>query len=497
MCLSFLVRIKNMKEKEVQKLEFSNTEYAKLVAPYKKAALDTLSKLISINTVFDKETNSNAMPFGKGVNDALTYIANLGYSLGFSVDRCDNYATELSVGVGRKVLDIYAHVDVVDVNREKWTKDPFKMTIENNCIYGRGAADDKGPAVACLFAVKALYDVSKIKGYKLRFIFGGNEETGSLCLKHYFRDLKKEYPTVGFSPDADYPLIYAEKSMCSYKQTYDVALPFISSFKAGNALNVVLDTCSTKMKFKDEREEEKLKKKLASYTKKVEGLTATCEDSVLTFKGVAAHGSTPYNGVNAGLHMLNFLGKFYHVGLLKYIFKCYNDGHCKKLGLNFKDKVFNESTYNVGKIEFSTRSLTLYVNSRYPSSLQTGDVFYKIHKAFSCPTVLLSSSDGFVAEQNSPLITTLLQSYRDETNDSISMPLAIGGGTYARESKNTVAFGAQFPNTDYKMHGDDEFFPLEDFYGNMQIYAHAIDKLGDYLRSLPEDNETTSQKVDR
>ena len=64
-----------------------------------------------------------------------------------------------------------------------------------------------------------------------------------------------------------------------------------------------------------------------------------------------------------------------------------------------------------------------------------------------------------------------------------SKPLAIGGGTYARESKNSVAFGAQFPDRDYRMHGDDEFFPLSDFYDNMQIYAHAIYDISEFLRS--------------
>jgi succinyl-diaminopimelate desuccinylase len=62
------------------------------------------------------------------------------------------------------------------------------------------------------------------------------------------------------------------------------------------------------------------------------------------------------------------------------------------------------------------------------------------------------------------------------------MPLAIGGGTYARDSKNSIAFGAAFSKRDYRMHGDDEYFPLSDFYDNMQIYAHAIHDLSIYLR---------------
>jgi succinyl-diaminopimelate desuccinylase len=45
-----------------------------------------------------------------------------------------------------------------------------------------------------------------------------------------------------------------------------------------------------------------------------------------------------------------------------------------------------------------------------------------------------------------------MEAYQSETGDYVSKPLAIGGGTYARDSKNSVAFGMQFPGIDSKMH---------------------------------------------
>ena len=76
-----------------------------------------------------------------------------------------------------------------------------------------------------------------------------------------------------------------------------------------------------------------------------------------------------------------------------------------------------------------------------------------------------------------------MNAYQKETGDVVSAPLAIGGGTYARESRNSVAYGAQFVGRDYRMHGHDEVFPLSDFYDNMQIYAHAIFDISEYLRA--------------
>lgn len=486
-----------MKENyEVIKLK--DNEYKKLIEPYKDRALAALGDLIRINSVYDEETKSKKKPFGQGVEEALRYVARLGYELGFNVDRCDNYATELSYGDdGYKVLDIYAHVDVVPVNFSKWTKDPFSMIIEDDNIYGRGSCDDKGPGIACLFATKALLDARKIRHCKVRFIFGGNEERGSLCLEHYFKNMQKGYPDLGFSPDADYPLIYAEKSMASYCQVYDLNLPFAEPFDVGGALNIVLDNATITMNpFENVKEEKSFISSLKKYTKGVKGLKTSYENHILSFKGIAAHGSMPYLGVNAGLHLLHFLGTFFDIELLNFIYDSYIDGKGELLHVDYKDKVFNESTYNVGKIIYTGSELKVLVNARFPVSVTFSDVISKVMKNSKARVEILSTSEGFVFDKKSPLISILMNAYQEETGDKKSKPLAIGGGTYARESKNSVAFGPSFIGRDYRMHGDDEYFPLADFYSNMQIYCHAIDKLLTYLKGDKED-ETQAQEVDR
>jgi acetylornithine deacetylase/succinyl-diaminopimelate desuccinylase-like protein len=54
-------------------------------------------------------------------------------------------------GSGRKrPLLLMGHVDVVGVERDKWTFDPFGGAIENGYVYGRGSSDDKGMTAACL-----------------------------------------------------------------------------------------------------------------------------------------------------------------------------------------------------------------------------------------------------------------------------------------------------------------------------------------------------------
>lgn len=461
-------------------VSMKETQWKKLVDPYKEEAFETLKKYIAIDSVLDTSTQTKEHPFGQGVEDALKFVADLGQKMGFKVDRCDNYVTELTYGDGDKVLDIYAHSDVVPVNKENWTSDPFTLRLfEGNTMYGRGTSDDKGPGLACLFAVKALMDHNMLGGYKLRFLFGGNEENDSLCLKHYFEELKRPYPTLGFSPDAEYPLIYAEKSIYAYQASYKIKLAQVAPFKLGAALNIVLQEASCEITSQSEEVKEALEKYLAKHSE----VKASFDGKKLTFIGKPCHGSVPWNGVNAGLHLLNFLGEVFHYEVLTNIFADYQGGKGEHFNGNYHDEHFSETSYNVGRIAYDGESLSLFINLRFPAGLNKDDVLANVEKNTGAKVTLLGGSEGFVTDPNSDFIRLLVNAYAQETGDSDPKPLAIGGGTYARESKNSVAFGAQFKGRDYRMHGDDEFFPLSDFYDNMQIYAHAVADLGEYLRS--------------
>ena len=468
-----------MKENAVP-VTMKDTDWKKLVDPYKEEAFETLKKYIAIDSVLDPTTQTKEQPFGKGVDQALEFVANLGEKMGFKVNRCDHYLTELTYGDGEKVLDIYAHSDVVPVNKDNWSGNPFELRLcEGNTMYGRGTSDDKGPGLACLYAVKALMDHNMLGGYKLRFLFGGNEENDSLCLKHYFEEMKMSYPTLGFSPDAEYPLIYAEKSIYAYEASYPLSIPQVDEFHLGAALNIVLQEANCKIL----SQQAKIEAALPSYLAKHPEVKGSFDGSNLCFIGKPCHGSTPWNGVNAGLHLLNFLGETFGVETLTNIFKSYQDGKGEFFHGNFKNEHFSETSYNVGRISFDGQKLSLFVNLRFPAGLEKDMVLDNVRENTGATVTLLGGSEGFVADPNSDFIRILLNAYALETGDNDPKPLAIGGGTYARESKNSVAFGAQFKGRDYRMHGDDEFFPLSDFYDNMQIYAHAIYDLSEYLRS--------------
>ena len=76
------------------------------------------------------------------------------------------------------------------------------------------------------------------------------------------------------------------------------------------------------------------------------------------------------------------------------------------------------------------------------------------------------------------MIKTLYKVYQEETGDYSTPMMTIGGGTYARESKNTIAFGSHFPGREDNIHSPNEKIHLDDYLLSQSIHARAIYELG-------------------
>jgi acetylornithine deacetylase/succinyl-diaminopimelate desuccinylase-like protein len=61
-----------------------------------------------------------------------------------------NIVARLKGNGKNKPILLMGHIDVVGVEREKWTVEPFSGLVKDGYIYGRGSSDDKGMASACL-----------------------------------------------------------------------------------------------------------------------------------------------------------------------------------------------------------------------------------------------------------------------------------------------------------------------------------------------------------
>ena len=428
----------------------------KIVDSYKNDMIKSVKELISIPSV--KGEPLEGKPFGKEIDRALRYTLELGHKLGFSTGNVDGYAGYIEFGRGEETFGILAHLDVVPEGGD-WTYPPFGGEIHDGKIYGRGAIDDKGPALAALYAMKAVMDAGVPVNKKVRLILGTDEESGWADMDYYFKD--QPMPDFGTTPDAGYPVIHAEKGVAHIdleKEFGDGGKDsFISSINGGSRANMVPDFCTGILK----------------------------DGESLSTDGVSAHGSMPEKGVNAISKMLKDLADrgLGDNPVDRFIADLHNligfDTTGESLGINFSDDVSGSLTLNLGIIHIDGESGKAVLDIRYPVTYSHEQVLGGIQKALEGTGIdakILSGHLPLHVPKDHFLVQTLNKVYKEQTGQEFE-PVAIGGGTYARALKTGVAFGPGFPGNAMLGHQKDEYIEIEDLILNAKIYAHAIAEL--------------------
>ena len=451
------------------------TKFDILTRPYQEKLLESLKGLVAINSCLDLSTKDEQNPFGIGVSKALQYVEKMAKDDGFEVNNYSNMVVEILCGNGPKNITILAHADVGPAGTG-WERDPFTMLEKDGVVYGRGVSDDKGPMMSSYYALKALRDNNLLGNYTVRLLVGGNEETGSLGMIHYFYKLNKPQPDLGFSPDADFPLIFAEKGIFGFEVSKEIKLANIYSMKGGVASNCVIEKCEVEMD-NDQAFIDYLKRNNVKFEveEKANGM-------VVSFIGKAAHGSVPQYGINAGLIAIERLGDFYKIEDFKKVIEKYSDCYGRGIDAYSYSEDMGEISLNIGIFKYENNMLSFIVNFRFVDTANEEELRKNIVEKSVPFSVKLHPGVGVLYyPKDSILISTLLKSYQEETGDYKTPILAIGGGTYAKVAKNIVAFGMEFPGWNSNMHSPGEMIKISSLNKGMAIYANAILALGEKL----------------
>ena len=312
--------------------------------------------------------------------------------------------------------------------------------------------------------------------YQIRFIVGGNEESGSLGVEHYFNKLKKPQPDLGFSPDAEYPLIFAEKGIINFEVKKKLSIKGVYSIKGGVASNSVIEKCQVVLDYEPDFITYLADHKYDhTYTREGDLL-------IVTFNGKAAHGSTPEEGFNAGMAAIKAVANYFTNKDLLQIYSLYSNLQGYGLEAYGNSEEMGHNSLNVGIINFEEKNFSMIVNFRYVDTCKVDELKTNIKEHSKPFTIkILGESKLLFYPKESVLVTTLLNAYREESGDTKSMPKAIGGGTYAKEANNVVAFGMEFPGWDSHMHSTGEQVRKADLFKSVSIYARAIVELGKKL----------------
>ena len=85
----------------------------------------------------------------------------------FNADSYIGWAETGKIADGQKFLATITHTDVVPEGNG-WDADPYTVRVRDGWLLGRGVADDKGPSILCLYALKYLKDSGAALKYPVR-----------------------------------------------------------------------------------------------------------------------------------------------------------------------------------------------------------------------------------------------------------------------------------------------------------------------------------------
>ena len=430
-----------------------------------------LRSLVKYNSVFAED----AEPFGKENREVLDEALKLMNEKGLKTTNLDYYCGYGETGEGKKLIGILAHLDIVPVS-DGWLTDPFVMTEKDGFLYGRGVSDDKGAAIASMYALKYLIDEKYPFKKRVRLILGCNEETGSMCIRHY---VKNDEPIdYGFTPDGDFPGIYAEKGMIGGKVIGHNSK--IIDIEGGEASNIVCKKVVAKLPL-DSFNEDKFKAFLDAH--KVEFSIEKSDVLTVTVQGVAAHASTPDLGVNAinclleGLYEADFNDSF--TNFFHRSFGLTNHGELLGYG-DVMDEV-SDTSINFGVAKKRGDDIIVSLDMRFPVKSNSDKCYALLEKCEDNENefALSSKVEPLYFDINSPMIKALKKAYVDVTGDDKTQMEAIGGGTYAKAINNCIAFGCEFIGETNHIHDVNEKLDINSLKKQVEIYIEAIKNLNE------------------
>lgn len=456
----------------------------------KDSLIKDAQELLHIKSVLDEENSLPDAPLGKGVKEALEFLLKLGEKDGFTAKNVGNVAGHIEFGEGKSLLGILCHVDVVPEG-DGWSSDPYGADIRDGKIFARGALDDKGPTMAAYYAMKIVKELGLSLKKRVRMIIGTDEESNWRCVEHYFKH--EEMPTLGFAPDADFPIINAEKGISDFDLVQKQNEPRekeanlkVIDFVSGRRYNMVPDYAKATIQTKEAALQ--LTNEFTHFMNQY-GLENQFHNEngevSLEVKGVSAHGMEPKNGKNAGLFLAEFLSKQkidssaadYFQFVSRYFFNDFRGVH---LGVSYSDEISRDLTINAGKLSYTEKSGgRIGLNLRYPVTSNMEDTIAKLEKVLEPEGFTMenfSDSKPHYVDEKEFLIQTLKKVYEEQTGEKAQL-LAIGGGTYARSLKAGVAFGPLFPGRPDIAHQKDEYILIDDLLKATAIYAQAIYEL--------------------
>ena len=440
--------------------------------------LRDISRLVAIPSV--EGTPEPGAPFGAGPRAALDKALEIAGELGLATHNAEGYigwAQTAPIAEGQKFLATITHTDVVPVGNG-WDADPYTVRVRDGWLLGRGVADDKGPSILCLYALKYLKDSGAALRYPVRALLGTNEETGMADVDYYEKHFPM--PAFCFTPDAEFPVCNGEKGgfggIIASPRLTD---PVILAFEGGVAVNAVPDRAWCQVSVGQDA------------LKQTENVTFEAGENGTTIIrgwGKSGHAAMPQGTVNAIALIVNCLLESgvctpAETAYLKVLQTLHAATDGSALGIAADDGFFDPLTIVGGTIRMEDGVLRQSFDCRFPTNTNEKTMTAVMETVCGDAAVLeqLHSRPPFYISADHPAIQALIATYNDVTGEGKG-PFTMGGGTYARHFPLAVSFGPEhtdlaLPDFAGPMHGANEGAPFEKLLEALKIYILALLRL--------------------
>jgi predicted dipeptidase len=439
--------------------------------------------------------------------DQKAWLQARAQELGFAFkDAGPIFEIELPGPEGAPVLGLVVHGDVQPVDASHWSFPPFAGTVKDGSVIGRGAADDKGPLVQALLAMKALKESGLARTQTIRLLVGSDEESGSSDITAYLKEHKA--PDYSLVLDSGFPVVVGEKA---WNALWVQAAPderagrmepySVESLDAGLSPSIVPDQAKLGLRWKEGAADwTPLMKRLAAkrlppgthLLMKADGATLA-----ITATGKSAHGGVNLEGgrnalVALAMAMKDELPSGGADDLLAFARQAGGDLYGDGLGLTEKDPLWGRAAVNVAMAGPSAQVVkmgaplagtwALLINIRTPPPLFGKALETRLNSqvaAFGTRTGAKLAPGGFFLDTplafdpHSKLVKRLMADYAKATGEHPA-PAISGGGTYAKRLPNSIAFGMWFPGKPYPGHDVDEKMPVADLERGERVLIETL-----------------------
>ena len=439
--------------------------------------LRDISRLVAVPSVGGEA--APGAPFGPGPKAALAKALEIAEELGLATYNADSYigwAETSAIADGQKFLATITHTDVVPEGNG-WDADPYTVRVRDGWLLGRGVADDKGPCILCLYALKYLKDSGVQLKYPVRALLGANEEIDMHDVDYYAEHYPM--PAFCFTPDAEFPVCNGEKGGFNGRFISPKLDGIITAFEGGVAFNAVPDRASCTVQV------------AAGALVQTEGVTFEAGEggsTIIRGWGKSGHASLPEGTVNAIGLIVDCLLKSgvctpKEEAYLQVLHRLHASTDGSTLGIAADDGLFSPLTIIGGTIEMKDGVIEQSFDCRYPTNTDPDKMTAILTEVCGDAAHLddLSHRVPFYIAADSPAIRTLIDTYNDVTGEN-KPPFTMGGGTYARHFPYAVSFGPEhtdlpLPEFAGPMHGANEGANFDKLIEALKIYILALLRL--------------------